>query len=166
MPKISELNKEHLARKYLEDRQIPQEYLSDLYYCEKFKEWTNTQKHTFESLKNDEPRIIIPLVHENKIFGFQGRSLNKQSKIKYITIILDEEQPKIYGLDKVRKDATVYITEGPFDSTFIRNAVAMWKLTVMSVVGVLAILFTSMIMNPAIERSSIESVEQSIVETP
>tara|TARA_B100000085_G_scaffold57831_1_gene50706 strand:+ start:6942 stop:7934 length:993 start_codon:yes stop_codon:yes gene_type:complete len=125
LPKISELNKEHLARKYLEDRQIPQEYLSDLYYCEKFKEWTNTQKHTFESLKNDEPRIIIPLVHENKIFGFQGRSLNKQSKIKYITIILDEEQPKIYGLDKVRRDATVYITEGPFDSTFIRNAVAM-----------------------------------------
>lgn len=125
LPKISELNKEHLARKYLEDRKIPQEYFSELYYCEKFKEWTNTQKYTFESLKNDEPRIIIPLVHEEKIFGFQGRSLNKQSKIKYITIILDEEQPKIYGLDKVRRDATVYITEGPFDSTFIRNSIAM-----------------------------------------
>lgn len=125
LPKISELNKEHLARKYLEDRKIPQEYFGELYYCEKFKEWTNTQKHTFESLKNDEPRIIIPLVHEEKIFGFQGRSLNKQSKIKYITIILDEEQPKIYGLDKVRRDATVYITEGPFDSTFIRNSIAM-----------------------------------------
>jgi hypothetical protein len=125
LPKISELNKEHLARKYLEDRKIPQEYFGELYYCEKFKEWTNTQKYTFESLKNDEPRIIIPLVHEEKIFGFQGRSLNKQSKIKYITIILDEEQPKIYGLDKVRRDATVYITEGPFDSTFIRNSIAM-----------------------------------------
>ena len=39
--------------------------------------------------------------------------------------MLDEDEPKIYGLDNIRKDASVYVTEGPFDSTFIRNSIAM-----------------------------------------
>ena len=96
-----------------------------MYFCQKFKEWTNTQKYTFDNLDNEEPRIIIPLKYEGTIFGFQGRSLRKNSKIKYITIILDDTKPKLYGIDKIRKDAPVFITEGPFDSTFIPNAIAM-----------------------------------------
>ena len=39
--------------------------------------------------------------------------------------MLDEDAPKIYGLDNVDKGTTIYITEGPFDSTFLCNAVAM-----------------------------------------
>tara|TARA_B100000073_G_scaffold195512_1_gene161956 strand:- start:1119 stop:2111 length:993 start_codon:yes stop_codon:yes gene_type:complete len=125
LQRISQLNKEHLARKYLEDRKIPEEYFRDLYYCEKFKEWTNTQKHTFDTVGKDEPRIIIPLINEGKIIGFQGRSLQKQSKIKYITIMLEEDAPKIYGLDKIKKGEKIYVTEGPFDSTFIPNSIAL-----------------------------------------
>jgi transcription elongation factor Elf1 len=125
LPKISELNKEHLARKYVEDRQIPEKYLDKLYYCENFKEWTNSQKQTFSSIQNDEPRIIIPLVNKGKVFGFQGRSLKKKSQVKYITIILDETPPKIYGMDDLDWDKTVYIVEGPIDSMFIENSIAM-----------------------------------------
>lgn len=125
LPTIEELNKEHLARQYLEKRKIPKEYFRDLYFCQNFKEWTNAQKHTFDNLDNDEPRIIIPLTYNGKIFGFQGRSLNKNSKIKYITIIIDDKFPKIYGIDKIKKEEKTYVTEGPFDSTFIRNSIAM-----------------------------------------
>ena len=39
--------------------------------------------------------------------------------------MLDEDQPKIFGLDRVNTDETIYIVEGPFDSTFIKNSVAM-----------------------------------------
>jgi hypothetical protein len=39
--------------------------------------------------------------------------------------MINDDSPKIYGLDNIRKDAPVYVTEGPFDSTFIRNAIAM-----------------------------------------
>ena len=125
LPTIAELNTEHPAKVYLTNRKIPEKFLKQLYYCENFKQWTNEQKYTFESIDQDEPRIIIPLINHGELFGFQGRSLKKNSKIKYITIILDEHHPKIYGLDSVDWDKTVYITEGPFDSMFMDNAIAM-----------------------------------------
>ena len=125
LPTIAELNNEHPAKVYLKNRKIPDKFLKQLYYCEQFKKWTNQQKYTFESIDRDEPRIIIPLINNGEIIGFQGRSLNKYSKIKYITIILDENQPKIYGMDNVKKEETIYVTEGPLDSLFVRNSIAM-----------------------------------------
>jgi transcription elongation factor Elf1 len=125
LPLISELNKEHLARQYIEQRRIPRDKFDTLYFSENFKQWTNTQKQTFKSLKYDEPRIVIPLICDGNIFGFQGRSLSKKSKLKYITIILNEEYLKIYGLDFIDWNKNVYILEGPFDSMFIPNSIAM-----------------------------------------
>jgi predicted RNA-binding Zn-ribbon protein involved in translation (DUF1610 family) len=118
LPKASEnVN----AKKYLESRNLnPYKF----YYTEKFKSWVNSIKHTFDDLKYDEPRIIIPLFYKKELIGFQGRALGS-SKIKYITIMLDDDAPKIYGLDEIQKDKTVYITEGPFDSTFICNSIAL-----------------------------------------
>jgi len=125
LPTIEELNNEHPAKVYLKNRKIPDKFLKQLYYCEHFKEWTNQQRYTFESIDRDEPRIIIPLINHGEIIGFQGRSLNKYSKIKYITIILDENQPKIYGMDNVKREKTIYVTEGPLDSLFVCNSIAM-----------------------------------------
>ena len=42
-----------------------------------------------------------------------------------MTIMLDEDRTKIYGLNRVDFNKTVYITEGPFDSLYIDNAIAM-----------------------------------------
>jgi len=97
---------------------------SKFYYAKHFKKFANSLKHTFDSEKHDEDRIIIPLYYEKNLIGFQGRSINP-SPVKYITIMLDDDAPKIYGLDKINTNERVYITEGPFDSTFIRNAIAM-----------------------------------------
>ena len=109
------------AKGYLESRKLnPDNY----YYTEKFKEWTNSLRQTFDSTDKDEPRIIIPLFYQNNLVGFQGRALGP-SKVKYITVMLNDDAPKIYGLDEVQKSETVYITEGPFDSTFIRNSIAL-----------------------------------------
>ena len=58
-------------------------------------------------------------------FGYQGRSLDPNDKMRYITIMFDEDRSKIYGLDRIDESESVYIVEGPFDSTFIQNSVAM-----------------------------------------
>ncbi len=123
---IADLNKEHPARKYLEiGRKFPAKRLENLYYCINFKEWTNKQKLTFDNVINDEPRIIIPLEYNGTLIGYQGRSLLPDSKIKYITIMLEEDAPKLYGLDDLNYAKPIYIVEGPFDSMFLENSVAM-----------------------------------------
>jgi hypothetical protein len=119
LPKASE---NEVAKKYLEKRLLNPE---KFYFANKFQEWTNTQKPTFSRIVRDESRIVIPLhTREGEIFGFQGRSLGPSS-VKYITVILDESIPKVYGLERVNTDETIYVTEGPFDSTFVQNAIAM-----------------------------------------
>ena len=118
LPKASEVE---TAKKYLEARNID---ASKFYYAEKFKTWVNTLKPTFESTEYDEERIIIPLFYNQNLVGLQGRSI-KPNPVKYITVMLDDNAPKIYGLDNIENKSSVYITEGPFDSTFIRNAIAM-----------------------------------------
>ena len=118
LPKASE-NPE--AAGYLIARKLNPD---DFYFAEHFKKFANSLKPTFKSEEHDEERIIIPLYYEKNLIGFQGRSLGP-SKVKYITVMLDDDAPKIYGLDNIRRDAPVYVTEGPFDSTFIRNAIAM-----------------------------------------
>jgi len=119
LPKASEIP---IASEYLTKRKLNPE---KFYFADKFKEWTNTQKVMFDTIGGDECRIIIPMYNENKnLIGFQGRSLDP-NPVKYITVMLDEDAPKIYGLDQVDSSKPIYIVEGPFDSTFIQNAVAM-----------------------------------------
>ena len=97
------------------------------YFAEHFKKWVNSNKPTFSDTKYDESRIIIPLFYKQNLVGVQGRTLDfvNPKVVKYITVMFDDDAPKIYGLDEIQKERTVYITEGPFDSTFIRNAIAM-----------------------------------------
>ena len=124
---IADLNRKHAAREYLESRQIPQEKLSSLYYTDRFKTWINSKKPgTFKSLQNDRGRIIIPLIDkEGNWFGVQGRSLLPNATMRYITIIFDEDKQKVFGLNNVNEDKPIYIVEGPIDSLFLDNSVAM-----------------------------------------
>lgn len=120
---IDSLNKEHPAREYILNRKLP---TGSLYYTDTFKEWTNTVKPgAFENIEKDEPRIIIPFIDKNgELFGFQGRSLSSKG-LRYITIMLRDDVPKIFGLNRIDTSRRVYVVEGPFDSLLLDNAVAM-----------------------------------------
>ena len=110
-----------VARTYLQNRKIDP---AKFYFAENFDEFVRTFEGVDYSYMGRESRIIIPLFRERNLIGFQGRSLGP-NKIKYITVMLDDNAPKIYGLDTIRGDAPVFVTEGPFDSTFVRNSIAM-----------------------------------------
>ena len=119
LPKASEVP---MAREYLAKRRLDP---TKFYFAQKFQEWTNKQKQTFDNIVRDECRIVIPLYDTNsELIGFQGRSLVPNS-IKYITVMLNDSKPKIYGLEKVNEEKPIYIVEGPFDSTLVENSVAM-----------------------------------------
>ena len=120
LPRASE---EETTKNYLESRNID---ATKFYYAKEFKKWVNTLKPTFNKRAQyyEEERLIIPLYYHKQLIGFQGRTLGK-STIKYITIMLDENAPKVYNYDSIDNTQPVYILEGPFDSYFIENSIAM-----------------------------------------
>jgi transcription elongation factor Elf1 len=113
------------ALQYVMSRKIPAERWKDLYYVPKFKEFVNNLKYTFPDTTYDAPRLIIPFFDEDgKCIAFQGRAFGKEMP-KYVTIKLNDKKEKIYGLDRMDHNKRIYVTEGPIDSMFIPNAIAV-----------------------------------------
>jgi hypothetical protein len=117
----------HPARTYIHERKIPLRQVSRLYYTETFKAWTNTiVKNKFKDIGKDEGRLIIPFFDKSgDMIAFQGRSLDPTNKMRYITIKVTEDECKIFGLEQIDESKPVFVVEGPIDSLFLDNAIAM-----------------------------------------
>lgn len=127
LKRIDRLSEDHYARKYCVARMLPD--LTRVYHCPGFYAWSNyviPKKFDTELCdpKRDHPRLVIPFYDKDgEMFAFQGRAY-KDSDVKYITLKIDESKPKVYGLDTVDFNETVFAFEGPIDSMFIPNSIA------------------------------------------
>ena len=129
LKKVSLFKPDSAVKMWVDGRRLPPDSHYRLFICKQFKHWVNEYcipgKFDEDSLTRDEPRLVIPFLdQEGNLFGFQGRSFKKDAKVRYITIILDDSKPKLFGLDKVDATKPVYVVEGPLDSLFIPNCVA------------------------------------------
>ena len=124
---IIELDNEHPAKKYVINRKISEQFFSKLYYCKKFQDYVNKLRPgTFSSINKsyEHPRLIIPFYDvDNQVFAVQGRAFGKEQP-KYLTIKLEENKQKIYGLERINLHKRLYIVEGPLDSLFLDNCLA------------------------------------------
>lgn len=126
LKRLDTMSIDHPAVKYVLKRKIPLKFLSLLYFAPKFKQYVNSIFPDKFKINNDEhPRLVIPYLNSHgKCFAFQGRAFGNEQP-KYYTIKVDESQEKIFGLDRVDYGKTIYATEGPIDSLFIPNAIAV-----------------------------------------
>jgi transcription elongation factor Elf1 len=124
--KISQLDHDHKAKVYLQKRQILPSDHYKLYYAPKFNEWVNSIiPGKLPVLEKDSPRLIMPFIDKRGVlFGFNARAFGS-SGLRYITIMLDDSMPKMFNLSDVDFSKKYYVTEGPIDSLFLSNAVAM-----------------------------------------
>lgn len=124
--RLDTLGENHPAVKYALDRQIPDKYLSLLYVAPQFKKYVNSLiPNKYKSVEDDHPRLVIPYFNRHgKCFAFQGRAFGDEQP-KYYSIKLDDREDKIYGLERVNFGKRIYITEGPLDSLFLPNALAV-----------------------------------------
>lgn len=127
---INKLSYNDPIKLFVDNRKIPSKFYYKLYSCPNFFHFVNTlipYKFSEESLVYDETRLLIPFYDENgSVFGFQGRSLDKNTRAKYITIILNENYPlRVFGLDRVNFDKELIVVEGPLDSLFLSNSIAV-----------------------------------------
>jgi len=115
---INKLNDDHPARQFVQSRQIPEEFYSDLYLCTKFFKWAKI------SSKQDHPRLVIPFRDSTgEVFAAQGRAFGNETP-KYLTVKF-QDKPKVFGFDRVDVSQRIYVVEGPIDSLFVDNCIAV-----------------------------------------
>lgn len=124
--RIDTLSTEHKAVRYLNQRKIPKSKYNRLFYTQDFKKWVTSLSDKYDNLPEKDERIVIPYWSEDgELFAAQGRSLDKDNKMRYITVRFDEDTPKVYGLDTWDKSKETLVVEGPIDSLFLENCLAM-----------------------------------------
>ncbi len=103
-----------------------------LEYCKQrlLFEATNSCKKFFVSLNDriHKNRLIIPFLNkEGKITCYQTRALLQNQTPKYLTKFGEKE---LFGLNNICEEIPyVFVFEGPIDSMFVKNGVAMTSLT-------------------------------------
>jgi len=127
LPLISELEEGHQALTYIQARKIPEQYYSLLLYAENFASFVENVIPKRHNKMSTDKRIIIPFLNKKKeMIAFQGRAIEScDPKYKYITCKVVEDASKIFGLDKINSKKTIFILEGPIDSMFIENSLAL-----------------------------------------
>lgn len=122
---INELAKTHPARLYVERRKIPQDQFDRLYLVKRFYKWASQFKQQFSSVKNDSPRLVIPIFdRSHKLNGFTARAFGLEQP-KYIHLKIDSNSDFIFGLDRLDFSKPIIAVEGQIDSLFLNNAIAV-----------------------------------------
>ena len=125
LKKVSSLPYNHSCRKYIDSRKVPINQHHRMYYAKNFVEWVNSIKpDALPERREDHSRLVLPFIDkQGNIFGFNARAFSKD-QLRYITIMLDDK-PKLFGLDRLDSTKRYSVVEGPIDSLFLQNAVAM-----------------------------------------
>lgn len=124
---IDLLEDNHYAKEYIKARMIPQDKFALLYYTDDFAKLTEELfPGQYTNLPSNDTRIVIPFFdQQGNVMGLQGRSLDSSNSLRYITARANKEVALIYGLDRIDFSKQVIVVEGPLDSLFLPNAIAV-----------------------------------------
>jgi hypothetical protein len=100
-------------------------------YCNQRRLFTaiNSCKKFYISLKDrvHKNRLVIPFFKDNDIICYQTRSLSSKQFPKYLTKFGEKE---VFGLNNINSEIPyIFVFEGPIDSMFVQNGVAIAALT-------------------------------------
>lgn len=126
MQRMTILNASHAARVYLAKRLIPEAALDVIYYCDDIRKIAQLAPKYVEAFTREEARIIIPAFDRNgHLVALTARDFTDTSSLRYIGIQISTRHHPVYGLDRVNMNDFIYVVEGPLDSFFLPNCVAM-----------------------------------------
>ncbi|GAF89991.1 unnamed protein product [marine sediment metagenome] len=128
---LTKLPEAHPAIQFMIRRRLPKYAFTLLYYTDDFAEWARLLDPSKENdLVENEARLVIPFFNrEGQLYAAQGRSLDPNARLRYITCVAEREDGlsdrRWYGLERHKTNKTTFIVEGPFDTFFLDNSVAM-----------------------------------------
>lgn len=128
MVRVSDLDDMHPCKRYVMDRKLPPVAHEVLFFSKNWKKTCQAfepeESEVLEKLPEDE-RLVIPFYSTTgQPLVIQGRALNPDAFLRYITIKKKPGIEKTYGLERLNFQKPKLVVEGPIDSLFIPNCVA------------------------------------------
>lgn len=121
--RLDTLPADNEAVQYCTKRGIPVDRFKDLYYIASVKDIAKIAPD-YDTIQTEEPRLLIPFYNEaGTLTGVTMRALRGES-LRYIMIKIVENEPLLFGLNRVDTSKDIYVVEGSIDSLFLPNAIA------------------------------------------
>jgi len=125
LERVDQLPDDNEAVLFCQKRMIPKDKFNRIYFISNIKNIVQLSDKYKESIKTEEPRLVLPFFNEShQLSGVTCRALRGEA-LRYITVKVKDHDPLIFGLEEVDKTKDVYVVEGPIDSLFLDNAIAM-----------------------------------------
>ncbi len=122
---LEKLANDSEVKKYVIDRQIPEEWYTKLYYIPDVQQLEKLSEDYKDRVIGNESRLGIPFYDtKGNVVAISCRAIDKNN-LRYLTIKLNKDFPLIYNLPNINLEEEVYVTEGPIDSMFLPNSLAV-----------------------------------------
>lgn len=122
--RLDTLSTDHEAIQYCQSRKIPVDKYSLLYYIPSVKDIQKIAPQ-YTSIKTEEPRLLLPFYDESgELTGVTMRGIRGES-LRYIMIKLKDDASLLFGMNNVNTEKEITIVEGPIDSLFLTNSIAV-----------------------------------------
>lgn len=125
LDRLDTLPDDNEAVQFCKARNIPVKKYNQLYYISNIKNIVQLNSKYKESIKGEEPRLVLPFYDENdQLTGVTCRALRGEA-LRYLTVKVKEDVPYIFGSGDLDKTKPVFVVEGPIDSLFLENSIAV-----------------------------------------
>ena len=125
MDRLDTLPDDNEAVKFALSRHIPRDKFDQLYFVENVCDMEQLSPKYRDRIKGKEPRLVLPFYDwDGKMIGFTARGLRNE-ELRYITVKIREDVPMIFGTETYNDKKKGYVVEGPIDSLFLPNCIAV-----------------------------------------
>lgn len=123
--RLDKLPEDHIAVSFCHKRKIPTDKFKQLYFIDNIKKVEQLSDKMKDRIKSEEPRLVIPLYDAKlQLAGITCRALGNES-LRYVTIKIKSDELLVFGRESLKPEKHIYVTEGPIDSLFLPNAIAV-----------------------------------------
>lgn len=125
LDRLDTLPDDNEAVRFCSDRSIPKDKFNKIYYIKNIKDIVQLNDIYKEAIRTEEPRLVLPFYdNTGQLSGVTCRALRGET-LRYITVKIKDEVPLIFGINDINKNDIVYVVEGPIDSLFLNNSIAV-----------------------------------------
>jgi len=124
---LSDLPEDHISNQFIRKRKIPLTSTSGLYYIDDEEKLEGLSPKYKDRIIGHNSRILLPFCDQDgNMTGVTGRAIEDNKGLRYLALKFNaDNEPLIFGLEKLDGRRHINVVEGPIDSLFIDNCIAV-----------------------------------------